>query len=35
MPPDIVASRFLYPYANKRLPGDIQTPQLSHNNYFD
>lgn len=29
-PPDIVASQFLYPYVNKRLLGDIQTPQLSH-----
>ncbi|NIO10594.1 MAG: hypothetical protein GTO40_22355, partial [Deltaproteobacteria bacterium] len=34
MPPDIVASQFLYPYVNKRLLGDIQTPQLSHN-YFE
>jgi len=29
MPHDIVASQFLYPYVNKRLLGDIQTPQLS------
>lgn len=30
MPHDIVASQFLYPYVNKRLLGDIQTPQLTH-----
>ncbi len=32
-PHDIVASQFLYPYVNKRLLGDIQTPQLTPTYY--
>jgi nanoRNase/pAp phosphatase (c-di-AMP/oligoRNAs hydrolase) len=32
-PPDIFASQFLYPYVNKRLLGEIETPRLSRK-YF-